>query len=505
MLLRRATLLLCGIPAALAPLAGPGEPPAHDPRGLDPTDFVHAVLPVLQRQGCASAYCHGAATGQGGFKLSLFGGDPQADHAAITRALGGRRLDLLAPEASLLLAKPLRLVDHGGGKRLTEDSEQHALLRAWIAAGAPFAPEVPRRLVDLQVAPDGGRLVVTATFAAGGTTTTADVTALATFSSSAQDVATVDRAGRFAIVGPGEAHLFTRYAGATARVTVGRPFGDEVAVEGTAREGDLDALFAARLADLGLAPAPEAPPERIARRLWLDLVERPPTAFELQRFLEMPEGERIARAADALLATPEFAVAAARRLRAFFEVPEVEDAPPGARAAVVALHQRVRAAAEADEPLPDLTRDLLAHGGPFLARREDPRDRAELVARTMFGVRLGCARCHDHPDDRWRQRDHLAFAACFAPPPRGARAPSSLFDEHTGEPVVPRLLPLRGADEHGAGDLHAFVHSRAHDAFARAFANRVFAWLLGAGLVEPLDDHRETNPARHEAWLEALV
>ncbi len=467
-------------------------------------DFVHDVLPLLQREGCASAYCHGAATGQGGFKLSLFGSDARADHASITRALGGRRVDLNDPDASLVLAKPMRALAHGGGKRFAPGSDTHLRLRAWIAAAAPFEATPPRRLQSLTLSCADQQLAVAAALVAGDDANTVDVTALATFASSDAGIATVDRAGRVTSVGDGEVFLFARYAGTSTRLAVLRPFAEATRLAGDAAH-PLDAVFDARLRELGLAPAPSAAPERLARRLYFDLVDRPPTPFELRRFLALPASERVARTADALLQSPAFTESATRRVLQWFEVTEPEAMAPERRV-LRPMQRRVSEQLAADAPLPTLTAALLARDGAYLTRHQDPRDRAELVGRAMLGVRIGCARCHDHPDDRWRKRDHLAFAACFATAADAADAQaemtSSLYDEVTGQPIAPRLLPLPSTA--APLDLHAFVHDPAHDLFARALTNRVFAWLLGRGLVEPLDDHRNTNPGKHEAWLRAL-
>lgn len=500
------------------------EPSASGDRA---PDFVRDVLPILQRQGCASAYCHGAATGQGGFKLSLFGSDPLADHTAITSALGGRRLDLADPDNSLLLQKPLRRVQHGGGKRLREDGAEHERLRAWIAGGAPFTLAEDEHLDDLSLTRSADRLSVEARFAGPAGTRVADVTGLSVFSSSDERTASVDRLGHVTVHGPGEAWLFARYCGQSARLAVVQPFEGAVAVAAGSR-APLDAAFAERLDELGLEPAPPASPERLLRRLHLDLCGMPPSEQALRRFLALPATSRVADTVAELLATPAFAEVAARRIGAWLELPDEpapgpgsNDAPAPQRASARALWRDVRAFAAGDGAWPELTRRLLVPGAPFLNRHEDPRDRAELVARTMLGVRVGCARCHDHPDDRWRRSDHLAFSACFSDPRPGshpggtdamamqAMDAGAFFDSETGAEVDPRLLPLVRVDEGGEGvagapSVHEFVHDRRHDQAARALCNRVFAWLMGRGLVEPIDDHRETNPAVHEAWLDVL-
>ena len=145
---------------AAAPLLAPRQPPARR------FDFAQDVLPILQRQGCSSAYCHGSATGRGGMKLSLFGSDPAADYAAITAQFGGRRLDLREPRASLLVQKALGRLDHGGGRRLPRDGDGHRALLDWIAAGAPWRSGQPQELAGLEVERAGDRLAVRATFGA---------------------------------------------------------------------------------------------------------------------------------------------------------------------------------------------------------------------------------------------------------------------------------------------------------------------------------------------------
>lgn len=490
---------------------------AVDPGRVGPTrppDFVLDVLPLLQRQGCASAYCHGAATGQAGFKLSLFGSDPAADHAAITRALGGRRLDLAEPEQSLLLQKPLRRVAHGGGRRLRDGSPEHILLLAWIAGGAPYQLDAGERLTRLSAHRAESRLVVEARFSGAGRERVEDVTELSLFSSSDDRVASVGRDGTFEVVGPGEAFLFARYGGRSARLALVQRFAAPPPAPPAAAAAPLDAAFAARMRELGLEPAPPAPPLRLLRRLHLDLTGMPPSSQAQRRFLELPADTRVATTVTELLATKAFAEMLGRRLAEWLELPAFGDETPAGRRARDLL-ARVRAFASTDDPWPELTATLLGERSAFLQQRDDPRDRAELVARTLLGVRVGCARCHDHPHDRWRRTDHLAFAACFADPrpaPRDTMAAVAagggvLFDSETGLPVTPRLLPMVAdalADDHRPQSVHAFVHEQTHDQAARSLCNRVFAWLLGRGLVEPLDDHRDTNPATHESWLAVL-
>lgn len=497
MVVRRAL----GIGLLAVPLAWPAHRAEPTRAALD---FRYDVLPILQRQGCASAYCHGAATGQGGFKLSLFGSDPERDHAAIALALGGRRLDLRNPAASLLLEKPTLALRHGGGRRLRAGEPAYQRLHDWITSGAPLASDPPRQLEALHMTRDGARLRVLAQFA--GEAAARDVTELATFTSSDEAIVGVADDGTVHRHAPGEAWLFARYAGADARLADVQPFA--ALTTPTQPDQPLDAALESRAHALGVAPAALASPPRLARRLYLDLAGRPPTTYELRRFLALPETNRVSTTVEQLLASAEFAATLQRQLGAWLELPPLDDTAPGNRARTARLHEAVARFVQRDAPVHELTATLLAPGGEFLSRHEDPRDRAELFGRTMLGMRIGCARCHDHPHDRWRQRDHLAFAAHFVDPrpaPGGGMTAGVLFGDD-GAAVAPRLLPLGEASTRGvsARDLHAFAHDRSHDAFARALCNRLFAWLFGRGLVEPVDDHRATNPAVHEAWLAAL-
>jgi hypothetical protein len=258
----------------------------------------------------------------------------------------------------------------------------------------------------------------------------------------------------------------------------------------------LDRAWRAQLREVGLQPAPPVDSNRLLRRLCLDLVGRPPTPHELDAFAARPD---VAATVAALLLRPEFAVVWGEHLARWFEVEQ----------AARAFAERLRRA----EPLPGIAAAVVDGSLGRVEQLQDPRDRAEYVGRTLLGVRIGCARCHDHPLDRWRRSEHLAFSACFAPPrPDGAggMAAGVLFDPDSGDAVAPRLPALGTHGEAAPGTdrraaVRAFVLAGDHDQLARNLANRVFAELLGRGLVEPVDDHRPGNPPLSAAMLDALV
>lgn len=506
---------------------------------------MHDVLPVLQRAGCSSAYCHGSATGRAGFRLSLFGSDAASDFEAITTQFGGRRLDLREPDRSLLLQKALGKLAHGGGRRLAMHDDSYQRLRAWVAAGAPFRGHAARELVGLEVALVAGRAVATARFehassGGAGSTIEQDVSDVAWFATSDPLVVAVDANGVLTYRGKGQAHITARFGNLTAIARVVRAFAPVGVAERVPDESSLDRAYRAHLAELGLSLAKPVSPAQLVRRLHLDLVGRPPTPQELDQFVaqclvaeEVPTA--IARCVARLSARREFAEVWGEHLADWFELPPSTDASPAAQ--VARRHRRDLVDGVAQGlGLPAIARRLVLWGREGTAsstsmidRFGDARDRAEYAGRTLLGMRIGCARCHDHPSDRWRQSEHVAFSACFAAP--RATAPvatgpaaigssgmmaGTLFDVESGEPVTPRLLNLTSSPAAASATMAAdldtrraqlteFLLSRSHDGFAKNASNRIFSILFGRGLVEPVDDLRFGNPALDAGMLAALV
>ncbi|MBK9384641.1 MAG: DUF1549 domain-containing protein [Planctomycetes bacterium] len=431
-------------------------------------DFAWDIAPRLVQAGCATAECHGGATGRGGFKLSLFGTDPRADYDAIVEELDGRRIDRLDPERSLVLRKPTLDLEHGGGLRWNEDDDAVRVLREWIAAGAPFRaddPFVPQRL-ELERIESGLQrsfgLRVLAIDAQGRAREVGD---RATISSSDPDALRVRGGVVTHARAPG--WIFARFQQLDARLEV--------------PGGELRELDAAR-----------ADPLLLARRLCFDLVGRWPTPEELRRYLAWAEGERLGAYARELVDGAEFAAHFARFVDRWL------GSSPGA------LTSEELALA----PLDRIAREALRGGGrsALLRRRSDPRDRMEHFAGAFLGLRLECARCHNHPADRWTQRDHLAFSAPFVDP-RPDASPGPFFDPASGERIEPRFLGTSASASEAAFAEAALVDwllSEQRERFAENLANRLAAFLLGAGLVEPLDDHRTTNPPRDLALLREL-
>jgi len=473
-------------------------------------EFRYDVLPVFERLGCSSAYCHGSATGRGGFKLSLFGSDPAADYREISQEFDGRRIDFVDAGRSLLLQKPSMQILHGGGRVLPKGSAEYARLERWIADGAPFHRGPPRKLLALRLELRGDRVAAIGRFRGASHDIDQDVTAIAKFWSSNDEVLAVDTAGRLTPARPGEAWVFARYGGRTARLVRRKAFGDGPKTIDPARFSGPDLVWRRALARLGLEPAPRTDARTLMRRVYLDLAGRPPTPREVTLWLADDDGKQVADTVDRLLDGPEFSAVFARHLETWFEIPEAGRSRENIENQLRGPRSFLRQFVATKRPMSDLAGELLTGGrlSQLVRRLPDPRDRSEYVGRTLLGTRIGCARCHDHPLDRWTRAEHLSFSALFVderPKPGGGMQPGVLFHPVTGEPVPPRLLPIGSpAVPHTTshGELvRWFVVEGGHDKFDRRFANAVFAVLLGRGFVTPLDDHRLTNPAVHEELL----
>lgn len=490
-------------------------------------DFPTRILPVLTKAGCNSGGCHGAATGQGGFRLSLLGYDPEQDHLALTRELGARRVDLTYPAESLFLQKATRRVDHEGGRRFHRDSAEAALLERWVAAGAPFGPRELRVTAvavtpaEVLAGPTNApvRLRVTAELSDG---TREDVTPLALYSSNDDAVAEVDRQGAVTVRGAGSTGIMVRYAGQVAATRVDVPTtGPEPQATFAAftPENFVDERVLARLRRLRLPPSPLADDATFLRRVTVDLAGRLPTPGEIEAFLSRPGSREKRRETIArLLSSEAFTDLWTMRLADLLLISGRRGGEAGAKAWQLWLREQVAR----NRPWNELVRELVtAEGrvtevGPanFLTLANDPRDLAEHVGTMFLGGQIGCARCHAHPSDRWTQDDYHRFAAYFA---KVTREGGEVRDgergevEHpkTGRAVTPRPLggePARAeASASRRAQLADWLTAPDNRPFARAFVNRVWKHLLGRGLVEPVDDLRLTNPASHPEVLEALT
>lgn len=494
--------------AAVSLLRGESEKPFH---------FQSDIAPYFARHGCAAAECHGGATGRGGFKLSLFATNARADYEAITQHLDGRRIDFLDPHRSLILRKPTRDLRHKGGEVITSESAAYKALESWIVEGAPFARgdrgEPSKLVIVRKTESDGPRAIVNAHFRKGeAEATLVDVSGMARFESSDPGVVEVEEDGRFKIRGKGEAWIIARYGKLSANFRIVEPFG-AAGAESVDPPLSINALWRARLSELGLKPGPEAGHYRFWRRLYFDLLGRPPAPHEIPKHAKDLEAQRIAETAEKLVQTKEFAAQLSRHLLDWFEVPPAVEDVKHTSERNKRLRASISAFAARDEDFLAFATSMIDQPArrEFVQRFGDPRDRAEFVGRAHLGISIGCARCHNHPTDGWTQAEHLQFSALFADPRPGKvrsermMAPGKFFLPGDGKAVEPALLPLGAAPREvdpkreSSEQLAEFLRDQALDSFTRNTVNRLFDILLGQPLVDPAHLHQSRNSNQERA------
>ncbi|MFO0930764.1 MAG: DUF1549 and DUF1553 domain-containing protein [Gemmataceae bacterium] len=508
--------------------------------GESAVSFRNDVMAVLSRAGCNSGACHGNLNGKGGFKLSLRGQDAAVDLTAVTRDALGRRIDRLRPADSLLLAKATMAAPHEGGQRFAVGSLEHQLLTRWIAGGAcGDAADLPRP-VRLEVMPtatvqydpsDRVALRVTATFSDGSRR---DVTRLACYEP-ANLLVRVESTGLVRRVQHGESSVLVRYLDQQAVVPLAFvPARPGYVPQDTPESNYIDRHVLAKLRTLRMQPSELCSDGEFLRRACLDVIGVLPSAAEARDFLADTSSNKRARLIDRLLARPEFADFWALKWSDLLRNEEKVLDPRG----VQRFHAWIRQAIVDGTPLDRFARQLIAARGSSYAHPpanyyralRDPYTRAESTAQVFLGVRLQCARCHNHPFDRWTQDDYHRFAAFFARVQyrivannRRDRLDKHEFDGEqivyldrtselthpvTGAVLVPRYLGDGASLPPRVDRLTAladWVTRPDNPFFARAQANRVWQHLVGRGLVEPNDDFRDSNPASHPSLLDALA
>ena len=494
--------------------------------------FRNHVQPVLARYGCSSGACHGAAAGKNGFRLSLRGYDDEGDHRAMTRHALGRRLDLEDPGRSLLLLKATSAVAHKGGARFDPASREYGVLAEWIAAGAPPPRADDPRITRLEVLPAHARLqpgqeqplLVLAHFSDGSVF---DATPWAKYTGSDLSVAVPDEQGRVKIAGRGEGAVTAWYLQKIAVASVTVPYANAVAPEVFAkapRANFIDELVLEKLKELDLPPSPPAGDAEFLRRAFLDTIGTLPTGAEARAFLADRAPDKRDRLLESLFARPEFVDYWAYKWSDLLLVSSRNLSKP----AMWAYYAWVRNRVAADTPWDVVVRELVtATGGTlengaasFFLLHDDPAEMAENVSQAFLGMSIQCAKCHNHPMEKWTNDQYYAFANLFSrvrakSTPRAGNAvvfaasEGELIQPVSGRPQPPAPLDGRPVAFDAPGDrrdvLADWLVSRDNPYFARSIVNRVWANFMGVGLVEAVDDMRKTNPASNEKLLDALA
>ena len=503
----------------------------NDARDTSAT-FVNRIQPMLGRLGCNRAPCHGAERGQGGLKLSLFGGDPQSDFDALTRAAGGRRINRVEPRESLVLLKATGGVAHHG-PAIKPGTPEYEMLLSWLVRGAPWSDKNEPRVVALKLYPDarllqrGGtqRLLATAVFSDD---TRKDVSAEASYHSSDPKIATVSPDGTVKAADCGDAAVVATYLGKSGvfRVAVPQPAPKPFPTLDAANR--IDELIYAELKTMGIPPSGGTTDQEFLRRAYLDVIGILPTADEARAFLAGRDPRKRAALIDQLLERDEFndfwALKWGDLLRIKSEYP-VRVWPK----AVAVYYQWVHESLARNKPYDQFARELLTSNGSnfregpanFLRAvpSKDPRSLGETAALVFMGARIGCARCHSHPLEGWTPDDDLGMGAFFAKVNYKSTLEwkeeivypdfkLSLRDPRTRQVVAPRFPGGQAvkvaAEEDPRFQFANWLTAPDNPWFARNIVNRIWFWLLGSGIVNQPDDLRATNPPTNPELLAYL-
>ena len=388
--------------------------------------FRNDVVPVMSKVGCNSGACHGAAAGKNGFKLTLRGYDPDQDYDTLTRESLGRRVSLSDPSHSLMLLKPTFAVPHGGGKRFATDSLEYRVIAEWIAAGAPRPLDSDPTVIALQVFPalavlKAGaeqQLVVLAKYSDGRLR---DVTRWVRFGSSDEGVASVDDFGHVKMNGSGEAAITLWYASRVLYARMGVPYANTVAPDAYTkfqRHNYIDDLVLTKLKALNIAPSGPAPDATFIRRAYLDAAGVLPTSEEVEDFLADQAADKRAKLIDRLLERDEYVDYWAYKWSDLMLISSRKLRPN----AMWSFYNWIRDSVKEDKPWNKFAYEIFTGSGDtrqngalnYYVLHKDPIDLTETATEAFMGNRVTCARCHNHPLEKWTQKQYYELVNLFA-------------------------------------------------------------------------------------------
>lgn len=499
--------------------------------------FRNHVQAVLAKQACNSGACHGALAGKGGFRLSLRGYDSPADHFSIVKDARGRRVELGDPGRSLLLAKPTGALPHKGGLRFDTDSLSYRILSEWISGGAkPPASDDPT-VTSIEVLPKDVLLtvgqeqqfVVLAHYSDGHTE---DVTQWAKFTSTNETVAKIASDGNASVIGHGGGAVTAWFASRIVIARLTSPYPHEIPDEVFAsepRRNFIDELVLEKLQDLNLRPSPLCTDDEFIRRAYLDTIGTLPTLEEVAAFAADTSPQKRDALIDALLERPEFVDYWTYKWCDVLTVSGNRLRPKG----VEAYYKWIRNEVAENTPWDEFVRRVVTSTGSsvengatnFFALHQDPENMAENVSQAFMGLSIACAKCHNHPLEKWTNDQYYAFANLFSRvrakgwggDVRNGDGVRTLYTVSTGELVQPRTgkpqqpTPLDGDavpfDATGDRRKHVarWLTSPENPYFTRSIVNRVWANFFRIGIVNEVDDLRRSNPASNDALLSAAA
>lgn len=500
-------------------------------RESKPISFLLEAEMALTKAGCNMGACHGSPSGKGGFRLSLRAYDPDFDRMTLRTEHEGRRVNLLDPAESLLLRKPLMQTTHAGGQRLKTGDPAHRVLLQWITDGLPMEVKPEAELLRVEIFPAERvlyapaaeqQLIVTGVFSDGSRR---DLTELADFTSSNDSAARVSSLGLVSKNGRGESAVLARYLDkmATSRIAFLEESSD-FSWPDVPQLNLVDRIIDDKLKLLQIAPSGLCADDEFLRRATLDVAGRLPTIAESEAFLADSAPDKRASLVERLLASDDYANYWALKWGDVLR-------SNGKKLKVAGVHKFRRWLFESirdDKPLDQLARELLTASGSVYENpaanywriSRDPQDAAETTSQLFMGLRMQCAKCHNHPFEKWTQDHYYGIAAAFVRVGRKATADVEeevIFTPAGGEITQPRTgktmpvhLLLQGDATIGPEDDRRVVFARwltssENPFFARAVVNRIWGHLLGRGIVDPIDDFRDSNPASHPALLDELA
>ena len=504
-------------------------------------DFLKDVRPILNKAGCAAGACHASQYGKGGFKLSVFGFDPAGDYDSIAHSGRGRRVNQACPDASLILHKATMQVSHGGGARFAPDSVEYGVIRKWIETGSPKSPGPEIYVKQLEVFPkqrvdDVGftqQLRVVAQYNDGSHR---DVTAIAIYDAIDTGILKVSSTGHVTTIGQGQSSIMVRYDGKTAVTTFVVPFSASADLADWKSNNYIDELAAAKFADLGLSPSSLCDDATFVRRAFLDAIGSLPDSEQILRFVGSDNPNKRSLLIDQLLGLtgdPSLDIyndryAAFWTLR-WSDLIRNNSASLGEQG-MWAMHNWIRDSFRINKPFDKFVRELVTAKGSIFSNgpanyfrvHADSAALTEATSQLFMGVRMECAKCHQHPFENISQADYYSMSAFFSRVGSKNSEEFGLFGRETvvmvkatGEVNHPRTgkklspTPLGGEAMEHLFDrripLSEWLTGPSNEYFARSVVNRYVSYLLGYGLVDPVDDMRSTNPPSNAAMLDAIA
>ena len=511
--------------------------------------YLNDVVPVLTKAGCNQGACHGKGSGQNGFRLSLRGYAPEQDYAWIAKEFAGRRVDPAFPERSLLLTKATAEAPHEGGRIFAVGSREYNTILAWLKAGRPGPDPKDAKIAKLEVTPadkvlklgDKLPLQAWATFTDGSRR---DVTWLTKFETNDAAVAGVNAAGEIAARRNGATAVRAAFLTEVAVATVTIPF--DQPVDPKRFEGGnnlIDGPLFAKLKDLRIEPSDGCTDAEFVRRAYLDAIGTLPTPEEVQKFLSDSDPKKREKLVDSLLARPEFVDYWTLFLGDLLQNRKERDHDVRGTKGVRQFHEWLRKQVAANRPWDAIARDVLTATGKttdspavgyFVVtvgehRETEKSEVGESVAQAFLGTRIGCAKCHNHPLERYTQDDFYHFSAFFTrvklnrKDPRSGpttlevshhdknqnKNPVTVRQPRTGAMLKPQPLDRSTPDVKPTDDPRArlaeWITDPKNEAFSGAMVNRLWKHFFAVGLVEPVDDIRATNPPSNPALWAALI